>query len=240
MGVDVAKLLSGKALPETSTESVQPNELVRKLMAREAPAEILPFPRNGIDGKALFDYRMRVLTQFELDACTVDAERYTRKQFLDKKTPGDEDLGAVKGEAWTEVFSNSKVVEVLQRACTQPEMKKNDSGIGYYPPLFQGCQQIRKLLTSDELGSLGDAYLNVQFKFGKLFRLMSADEVDEVVNQLEKGIDSYPLSHLEPGQLIVLVCSLAARNRALRIDTGSSGGPAESGTDETLIKMDGE
>lgn len=229
--VDVDKALAGGA-SRGSKDEVPPNILLQKLMGRDAPSEVLPFPRNGADGKPLFEYRMRVLTQFELDGCTVDAEEYTSRQFKTKK-PTDEELGAVRGEAWSEVFNNAKIVEVLLRACKQIEPKTKADGTTYYEPLFRGGDELRKLLTGDELAALFNAYANVQFKFGKSFRMLDDSEVDALVDRLEEGLDGSPLSHLEPGQLIVLVASLAARNRILRTDIGSSGGPAESGTSET-------
>ena len=226
--VDVTKALQGGAL----SPEVKPNELVLKLMG-DHPSEVLPFPRIGKDGEPLFRYRMCVLSQFELDGCLIDAERYTVEKFKTGKRPTSEELGAVRADGWTEVYSNAKIVEVLLRACRQPDSKTGAGGKVYYDPLFIGGDQIRKLLTTDELASLFSAYQNVQFRYGMTWRMLDDDEINAIVEKLGEGLNAYPLSHLEPGQLMVLVASLAAQNRALRQDTGSSGSPAESGTDET-------
>jgi hypothetical protein len=228
--VDVSQALKGAA--NQGAPEIPPNEFVRRLMD-EHPSEVLPFPRNGANGKPLFDYRMCVLSQRDLDGCLVDAERYAANQFKQGKKPTDEALGAVRGEAWTEVYNNAKIVEVLLKACRQCEAKTSAAGKRYYEPLFVGGEQIRSLLTPDEMASLFNAYRNVQFKFGPLFRMLDADQVDAIVNQLEEGWNAYPLQHLESGQLILIVASLAERLRSMRTDIGSSSGQQEPGTDDT-------
>ena len=228
--VDVEKALRGAAHAQSQSDDVPANEFVRKLMSRKRPSEVLPFPRVGQDGKPLFEYRMCVLSQQELDGCLYDAEMYAQRMFKDKKRPSSDELGAVRGEAWSEVYNNAKIVEILLRACRQVPEKTNPAGKVYHDPLFIGGDQIRGLLTSDELASMFNAYLNTQFRFGPLWRYMTDDQVDAFVDRLEEGLSDSPLSHLEQGQLIVLVASLAARNRTLRMGTGSSGLPSESGT----------
>lgn len=239
MGIDIQKALTSAA--QSQKEEVKPNELVRKLMAAEAPSEILPFPRNGIDGKPLFQYRMRVLTAMELDGCIVDAERYTHDTFKKNgKRPDGEDMGAVRGDGWSEVFNNAKAIEILLRACRQIESKTNSKGKTYYEPLFLSGEQMRGLLTKDELAALFNAYSDVQFRYGPIFRMMSDAEVDAMVSRLEEGLDQYPLPGL-PHELLVILCvSLASRVQSLKTGITSSGGLAEDGTSDELIQMDGE
>lgn len=235
MGIDITKALQGAS--NAPAPDVSPNEYVRKLMA-EHPSEVLPFPRNGADSKPLFDYRMCVLSQRELDGCLIDAEKYTATQFKNHKSPNNEDLGAVRGEAWAEVYNNAKIVEVLLRACRQVEPKTNAVGKTYYDPLFIGGEQVRKLLTTDELASLFNAYQNTQFKFGPLWRMLDDEGVDAIIEKMCEGWDSYPLQALGSGELMLLVVSLVARLRSMKTDTGSSSGVQEDGTDATSVTSD--
>lgn len=217
---NIEEILANRA-KHLPPKDVSDSELIRKLISVEPPSEVLGFPRYNEDGTPLFEFRMRVLTQQEIDECGVNAERHAR-DVLAGKAKGGEDIKAVRAEAWEEIFINAKLVELLYLACRE----KDD----VTKTLFVAPSRMRKILTQDELAALFSAYQSLQFKFGPLWRVLTDDEVDAWVEKLVGGMHAYPLSQLPPGQLVQLVLSLAYRLAALKTGTCSHGSQSEDTT----------
>jgi len=234
MGIDAQ--LRGSA-GNGPPKDVPASELVRKLSAVGASSEVLPFPRNGSDGKPVFEYRCRVLTQAEIDACGAASEEHARKVFKGDKRAGEIEIQSIRSEAWDEVYQNAKIVELLFRACREVDVQDGNTK---HRHLFDSPAQMRNLLTSDEIASLFHAYATTQAKYGPLWRMLSEEDVDAWIEKLSMGFDAYPLAHLEHAELVQLVLSLAYRLAPSKTDTGSSGSQSDPGTSETSHPTPGD
>jgi len=221
----IASKLEG-VKPSTITE-LRPSEAFRVLSAKERPTELVDFPRFDEAGKPLFQFRFQILTQYEIDSASAAAEEYTRRRLKDKRFT-QQDIAEMREESWREVYDNARLVELLFIAM------RDDSDIKQ--SLFSHPDELRKLLTADELAQLFHSYTAVQFKFGPLWRMLDENEIDELVDHLTAGVGASPLAGLAHGQLIQLVLSMASRLSSLRIDTGSAGSPSESGSTDISQK----
>lgn len=222
---DIISRLGGGPPPKKE----QPGVLLQRLMSSTTYSEVLPFPRKDEHGEPLFEYRMRVLKQSEIDVCAASAEQHARRIFRGEKDAVGEDIARVRSEAWVEVYQNAKLVELLYHACREVEDAKR--------PLFTTPTQMRELLTADELAALFIAYELVQAKAAPLWEALTDDEVDKWIEVLVKGADMRPLVRLAPSALAQLAISLAFRLQNLRTDTGSPGSQFSDGASEdTLIE----
>lgn len=204
---------------------VPAGELLRKLMDSALPSEVIPWPRDGEDGKPIGQVAIRILTQDELDKCAANAERYVRNLLnsgIKDKSQGSE---RVNQAAWAELFETAKAVELLYIACR----KHDDLGT----PLFRTPADIREFATPNEITHVLNAYMQLQFRFGPLWRLLTEEECDEWIRMLEAGADEYPLAQLSPGQLRLLVTSLVSRYGSLAMGKFSDGSQSSVGTSES-------
>lgn len=213
-------------------KDVKPSDLFRALSDVEPPNEVVPFPRLGADGKPVFDFRMRVLTQREIDSATLNAERYAARLLKEDYGLGREDVRDMRKEAWQEIFDNARLVELLFVACRDMDDVRR--------PLFDTPATMRRLLTADELAALFHTYTTLQFRFGPQWRLLDDAEVESWISRLEEGADFYPLAALGPGLQAQLLVSMAFRLRDLKQDTGSSGLPSGGGGSDTSAKSSDE
>ena len=222
--MNISEALKGKGPPK----DVAPNALVAKLVQAEAPSEVLPFPRRDADGNPLFEFRMKVLTQQEIDIACANAERHTRTVLREKADLSNEDVKHVRVEAWDEIYQNARLIELLFHACKQVDDIKRG--------LFDAPGQLRKLLTADECAALFQMYVNVQYRYGPQWQELTEEEIDQWIDVLTEGIGSrapLALLQLQQGQLAALVTSLAYRLRSSKTDTGSYGSPSTDGENET-------
>ncbi len=235
MSVDPGKILGNNPAVYGSGMSAsepEPSELLRRLMDSRRPSQVLPFPRINDDGQPVCSYTMRILTQAELDEARANAERYTRGKLKETQKLTDEQVNAVRREAWSEIYEDAKCIELLYLACRQPDDVSR--------PLFVAPRQIRELLTHDEAAALFSAYEAAQYRFGPQWRTMSEAECDQLIGKLVEGASSYPLLHLGPGALAQLVVSLAFQNAALKTATGSSGSPSSNTATEPSSSQNSE
>lgn len=200
-------------------KDVQPSELARRLMDTKRPSDVVPFIRKDEDGKPLCEYRMCVLVQDEIDACGANAEDHVRRLFKDKLSATDSDIALIRREAWTEVYENAKLVEVLYAA-----MRDKDD---VNKRLWTAPSEIRHYLTQDECACLYRSYEEAQYRWGPLWSMLTPEEIDEWLAKLTEGAADYPLGHLGQGALVQLIVSLAFQLRNLKTGTGSSGSPSE-------------
>lgn len=206
-----------------------PSEFLRALVQAERPSEVLPFPRNGADGKPLCEYRMQILTQQQIDQARVAAERYTHERLKNGGKLTDEQVTAVRKEAWEDIYENALQCELLVlamrevSAVSQPVSMQGSEQITGYPMLFRSARQIRELLTTDETAALVHTYTVIQHKYGPLWRTLSDEECDALIEKVTTGAESYPFSGLGPLALVQLATSFAWRCRNLKTAIGSLG-----------------
>lgn len=224
--MNVEQILKAQGGPSLGPPTDIPaSELLQKLQSVERPSELVPFPRNDADGKPLFQYRCRILTQSEIDQAVANAERHARQVLKEGSASlTDEQIAHVRKEAWEEIYNNAKCVELIYASARDPSNNL---------PLFATAAQIRKLLTADEAAAMFHAYTAVQFKLGPQWRVLSASEIEEWIDALTTGVGVYPLAHLEPGPLAQLAHSLAYHLRALKTGTGSAGSHTYASQNDT-------
>lgn len=216
--MNVQELLAKNAPTAGPPSDVEPTELLRLLMATERPSEVLPFPRNGADGKPLFQYRMVVLNQLELDQARISSERYTRDRIKADHKLTDDQLNQVRREAWLEVYEDAKCCDLL---CTA--MREVEPTEGKYRQVFTSANKVRELLTNDEIAMLMESYTTIKMKYGPLWAELSDDELETWLDILERGATAAPLCSLSHAGLVQLTVSLAARLSTLKTDSSSDG-----------------
>lgn len=227
--MNVQELLAREATSAGPPADVPPSRLLAMLMATERPSEVRPFVRNGADGKPLFEYRMQILTQQELDTVRAKAENYTRECLRQTNKLTDEQVSAVRREAWSEIYEDAKCFELLRIAMREVTIVEAQAGglssetFRKYPPLFTSTRQMRDLLTTDEAASLFHEYEAIQFRYGPMWRLLTDDESEAWIERIVEGAGSFPFLALLPGERARLTVSLAFALRRLKIAIGSLG-----------------
>ena len=204
-----------------------PGALLSKLM-ESAPGHItVPSPRLDDNGQPLGELGIVCLTRAQIDECVANAEAYVSRLLKQRGKSFDHDeQRQVNQEAWSELYNDAKVVEVLYHACRDPEdLSKR---------LFRSPEDIRRHLTPDEVVFLAEHYDTVQRKYGPLWKLLTAEECDQWIDVLSRGAeDQFPFGSLSRGQLVQLLVSLAYRLRSLTTGTFSSGADCAGPTSET-------
>lgn len=114
--------------------------LWRKLVEVPRPMKVVDFPRTDHKGERVGQIGIRVLSQSEQIAAFIEAYRFSRRLLKDARE------GQIDYEA---VFSASAQVEVLYRACRDPEKPQHQA--------FRMLAQIRAL-GSDEIKALFEHY----------------------------------------------------------------------------------
>jgi len=208
-------------------KDITPSALLSKLKQAERPSIELSFPREGPDGKPVFTFLMRVLSQDELDNARGNAEDATRRKLRERTGLDDKDLQNVRETAWSEIYEDAKCCEVLAAAMIEP---------GTGRPVFTVPSEIRRpeyAITNDELAGLFQLYEMTQHRLGPLWKEMEPGEIDMWIERLQGGMNASPLLDLLPGQLVQLVISMAVRLSDSKTDTGSSGSQLGSGAPGT-------
>lgn len=209
-----------------SESDVPRSELYRKIADRSPPFVLLPFPRLDDDGQPIGEFRLQVLRQSEIDDAAVEAERYVRKRMNERGSDGDENVKPNQ-EAWREIFQDAMAVELVYRSTRDATDASK--------PLFSSPADIRHELTRSEIVHIVNAYDQLQTRFGPSFRLLTEDEVEEWITALMRGaeIDLGPLGCLAPGQLVMLIGSLASLCRSYQTDISSAGSPSSDSASAT-------
>lgn len=189
-------------------ENVEPSELFLKLLEKPAPSEVFPFPRTGDDGEPLFNVRIFVLKEKQLESCKLRArkwllekakDQHAAAQSLDDQTIGDRICKELIAEA----------VHQDERIPGTAEDKPR------YIRLFRGAEDVGEL-TSDEIAALYGAYLLLQHSYGPTdTSFQTQEEINEWIARLEDGARPFALSLLRSHQRDALLLSLAGRVGAI-------------------------
>jgi hypothetical protein len=156
---------------------------------------------------------MRVLTQEEQMAASASAEKFARDILKEAK---QEDFG------YQRLFSDAVNVEILYRACRDPE--------DVTKPVFPGPKALRQALTTEECGTLVAYYLTVEMELGPRILEMTDEQAEAWIDRLVEGGTSSPFSLLgsDLQQLLVLHMAYALRPGKSKTGTGSAGSPPDS------------
>lgn len=214
---------------------VAASELFLKLSSATRPGDIVDFPRKGADGEPLGQVRMVVLTERELVAAAIDAEKFAQKHLKTDMKLSDSSQG------YLDVYRHESAVQILHRSCKRVEddMAKL--------PAFPSPNEIRDVLTPDEIAVLLEEYYLVQAKYGPIVARLSREEVEAWINKIAEGGSAYPLAFLSSETkdgLLVRICSLLQTlptdsiSAGLQQDDRSQRTTSESESDESSSSPD--
>lgn len=189
-------------------DDIPASKLWLKLQEMPRPSRVVDFPRIGPDGSPVGSLAMWVLTQEEQMICSAAAEEFTRRVLKDGRK---EELG------YDAVYSNAACVEILYRACRDPEDIKR--------PAFPTPKAIRETLTADECGRLFEHYLTVQLEVGPIVAHMSPEEMNAWVARIAEGGSAFPFDLLSSDVQKTLVLFMARRLASSPMATSSAGSP---------------
>jgi len=210
-------LARGRAAAEEKPEPMAPSALWAALTAVPRPSREVPLPRNlpGTDtpvGRVL----VWPLTQEEQMACNTEADRFVRALMKEAVKKGEESLG------YTHSFTNETAVQVLFRACRDPQDPKR--------PAFPSPAAMRGELTSDEVGVLFASYCTVQAELGPIRAYLTEEESEALILRLVEGGSAYPFDSLSWEAQRTLVSFLASRLASCWIAISSAGLPLDVST----------
>ena len=193
-------------------KDVPASELFRKLSAAQPASEVYPFPRKDEEGNPVDHIRITVLKSEEIDSARERAVKY----FSRDRKMSSEEMGnpVMRGS-----LSDRTAYELLVMSChTAKAQIEDESGRPIYGKIFHSPDDVRKVLTAQEVETLYNMYQLVQDKFGP--REHNTD-VDLWVSRLAEGGQHYPLLSLDLPELVSLTCSLADRISTISDALGS-------------------
>lgn len=187
-------------------------DLWAQITAMPRPHRVVPFPRNGADGKPMGEIAMMVLTQEESMLATTATDTYVRKLMKDNNSlPGKDEASG----GYATLYENRASLQILFRAS-----KRADD---LTKPFFPTVDTIGAKLTTDEIGVLMMHYLRVQSELGPISGEMNQETVDAWIERLAVGGSAFPLGFLSLGAQSTLMISMASRLWASRTASASPG-----------------
>jgi hypothetical protein len=190
--------------------NIPPNELWSALTTMPRPHKIVDFPRKAPDGKPIGQLAIRALTQNEQLQAGIAAERLVRAELTDAKK--DASIG------YEISYSNAASVEQLWRACRCADDLER--------PCFPSPKEMRGHLTTDEIGALYSAFLDVCAEVGPIIGAMTSAESEAWIDRLIEGGESAdPIPFFSSEGLKTLVRTSVARLRTSRTGPSSAGSP---------------
>ncbi len=211
--MSVLEFAPGTAKPPTD---IAPDELFVRLSAMARPIELVDFPRFNPDGTPVGQIAIRILNQGEIIAAKSEATRRARKMVAEKFEASE------RIEGYAQVLEDECACQILFRACR----RTSDPLL----PMFPKADDVRNLLTSDEVAVLLNSYAIVQSKLGPLPEDMGKLEYEAWIARLKEGGSALPLARLSAERLRALCLYMASRCPSLPEDNSSAGSPVESNT----------
>lgn len=190
------------------------------------PSKVVPFPRNGADGKPVCDVRIVLLTQLESMAAIADAEAATKKQLREAldaagvESPSDKKKVESGSKAATELYELAAQAEILWRCCKHPDDPK------MIAPFFRRKSDVLSELWPDEVAVLANEYAIFRSVAGPQVSMAATEEeFNKLVDAIAEGGERYPFGKLSWGALIQSLTLLARQSRDARRANSSSGTP---------------
>lgn len=188
---------------------------------------LVDFPRKKADGASTGQLAIIVLKQEETLAAQGEAEKFA------KATLKRLDLSVNKAEentAYTNIFQNELAAQVLYRACKRAEDMTR--------PAFPSAGELRRELTTDEIGVLSNAYVRTQAELGPILAEMTDEEREVWIERLVEAGDTLPLAFLSQDmhdRLTLFLARAYLKSRTANTSPGSqdSGGENAESQPET-------
>ena len=196
---------------------VTPSELWLSITEAPRPHDLVDFPRRALDGRAVAQIAMVVLTSQETQTATLATEKWVRKAMKDASSlPGRDE----RSEGYPTLFENRASVEILFRCCKRADDISR--------PFFPAPDAIASKLSPDETAVLMKEYSMVRMRKGPIVAHMTDDEFNAWVEMLSKGGSLYPLAVLSSGLTAELLQRMAVELTSLRMASSSPGTQSES------------
>ncbi len=180
------------------------------------PFRVVDFPRKDmVTGQPIGQIAIWVLTQEESMVCQTAAERFvqeTLKEHVPKKDSAQ--------EGYTNLYRNAACIEVLWRACRRKSDLKHSA--------FPSPTEMRRKLTTFEIGVLMDHYNRVQTELGPYVSDLTVDELDAWVSRLMEGGSRFFLDSASSEAKEALIEHLVSLLRSALTATTSPGEPPAS------------
>lgn len=204
------------AAPPKEEPQEEPSALWLALTALPRPFKVVPFPRALPDGSPVGELAIWPLTQEEQMAANAEADRFTKKLLQDPQQKDQANLG------YHHTYSNETAIQILFRACRQAEDVSR--------PLFPSPSQMRKHLSTDEVGVLFNNYLTIQSEVGPIVAHMTSEEMEGMILRLAAQGTAFPFDSLSWEQQRALVSSMAFQLVSCWTDMFSAGLPLDVST----------
>ncbi len=204
-------------------DHVDASDLWLALTALPRPHKVVPFPRNlpGTN-EPVGELAIWPLSQEEQMAANAEADRWTKKLLRDPQLKDQANLG------YHHTYTNEVAVQVLYRACRDP--KDIDR------PAFPSPAEMRKKLSTDEIGVLFNHYCTVQSEIGPIVAHMTSEEREAWILRLQEGGSAFPFDSLSWEQQRTLVVFMASRLVSCWMAMCSHGSPPDVST-STLERL---
>jgi hypothetical protein len=187
-------------------KNVQPSELWQTLAKRPRPTKTIEFPCK--DGSSVGRTCLWILTEDELHTCRKNAREEAVARLGTTAQPSE--------LAYEEIYRNELYVQLACMACRAPE--------NLLVPSFPTPPIARKVLTTDEWGSIVAAYNAFRVEAGPMLSELTPAEMEAWLKTLQEGASRLPLaSRLSPEALIDLILFLVSKLTSLQADSGSPG-----------------
>lgn len=202
--------------------NVEPSALWIALTKRPRPHTLIDFPASKLPGGAVGEspgkLALWVLTEHELHECRANAER-AAKELLKDDDAKQGNLG------YEDIYRNELAFELVYQACRTPDDLNR--------PVFLHPKLTRKLLTTDEIAVLLDAYNIFRAESGPMLSEMTPAEMEAWIRMLQEGGSRVPLAKLSGEAKSDLILLLVKK---LSMHTGSAGSPpAEPSSDSSSV-----
>lgn len=129
--------------------------------------------------------------------CNAEADNYTKKLMADPQKSGDVNLG------YHHNFSNESAIRIVWRAMRDYDDPQR--------PVAPAPGELRRVLTTDQLGVLFNHYLSTQMELGPIRTFMTDAEQEAMILRIVQSASADPFDSLSWEQQRTLVLGLASR-----------------------------
>lgn len=216
-------------------KDIDPSDLWSQITTMPRAHRVVDFPKYDKNGSPLGQIAIVVLTGDEVQAASMNAEKFIRKACKDafgEVPKADEMSGSFQSMHNTRATS-----EILFRSCKKADQcEPGPDGVcivdhGELERFFSIREDIGKL-TTDETAVLMRHYMQTQSTLGPIVKHMSQSEMDEWLEVLARGGRVDPLAFLSLEDVTRLLMYSACRLYPSQTDTSSHGTRQDKSTND--------